>query len=80
MRSLWYSDIRNLKMTVMKSLLKMVVRMVIGIVLGLVYGWFVLSFAWSFDDMSVAEKIAGVVYGFCMMPLYECITRALRLQ
>lgn len=54
--------------------------MAVALVLGLVCMWFVLSFAWSADEMSVAEKAAGVVYGILMVPLYEGIKRVLRLQ
>lgn len=54
--------------------------MLIVMMLGLVYMWFVLSFAWSLDDMSVTEKIAGVAYAFLMMPIYEGIKRLLRLS
>lgn len=54
--------------------------MLVAVVLGLVYMWFVLSFAWSLDDMSVVEKIAGVAYAFLMMPIYEDIKRLLRLS
>ncbi len=54
--------------------------MLVALVLGLVYMWFALSFAWSLDDMSVVEKIAGVAYAFLMMPIYEGIKRLLRLS
>lgn len=64
----------------MKRFLKETVKMLIAVMLGLVYMWFALSFAWSLDDMSVAEKIAGVAYAFLMMPIYEGIKRLLRLS
>ena len=64
----------------MKSVLKEVVKMAIVIVLALIYGWFCLSFAWSLDDMSTAEKVAGVMWGFLMVPMYEGVKRVLRLQ
>ena len=54
--------------------------MSVALVLGLVGMWFVLSFAWSADEMTVAEKAAGVVYGILMMPMYEGIKRILRLR
>lgn len=64
----------------MKKFLNETVKMLVAVVLGLVYMWFVLSFAWSLDDMSVVEKIAGVAYAFLMMPIYEDIKRLLRLS
>ncbi len=64
----------------MKKIFKEAVKMLLAVVLGLVYMWFALSFAWSLDDMSVAEKIAGVAYAFLMMPIYEGIKRLLRLS
>ena len=48
-------------------------KMLLAVMLGLVYIWFILSFKWSFDDMSTAEKIIGIVYAFVMIPLYEGI-------
>lgn len=63
----------------MKRFLKETVKMLVAVVLGLMYMWFALSFAWSLDDMSVAEKIAGVAYAFLMMPIYESIKKLLRL-
>lgn len=64
----------------MKAILNEVAKMAIAIVLGLVYGWFCLSFAWSLDDMSTAEKVAGVLYGFLMVPMYEGMKRMLGLR
>lgn len=64
----------------MKRIFKEAVKMLVAVVLGLVYMWFALSFAWSLDDMSVVEKIAGVAYTFLMMPIYEGIKKLLRLS
>lgn len=54
--------------------------MQVAVMFGLVYVWFALSFAWSLDDMSVAERIAGVAYILLMMPMYEGIKRLLGLK
>lgn len=64
----------------MKRFLKKTVKMLVAVVLGLVYMWFMLSFAWSLDNMSVAEKIAGVAYAFLMMQIYEGVKKLLRLS
>ena len=64
----------------MKKIYSETLKMSVALVLGLVGMWFVLSFAWSADEMTVAEKAAGVVYGILMMPLYEGIKRILRLR
>lgn len=64
----------------MKRFMKAVLRFMLAFLLGVVGMWFVLSFAWSSDEMSVAEKAVGVVYGILMVPLYEVITRVLRLR
>ena len=64
----------------MKTIFSETVKTVVALVLGLVGMWFVLSFAWSLDEMSVAEKAAGVVYGILMVPMYEGIKRVLRLR
>lgn len=53
--------------------------MLVALMLGLVYMWFVLSFAWSLDDMSMAEKVIGVTYTFLMIPIYEGVKKLLRL-
>lgn len=64
----------------MKTIISETVKTVVALVLGLVGMWFVLSFAWSLDEMSVAEKAAGVVYGILMVPMYEGIKRVLKLR
>ena len=64
----------------MKKIYSETLKMSVALVLGLVGMWFVLSFAWSADEMTVAEKAAGVVYGILMMPMYEGIKRILRLR
>lgn len=55
----------------MKWIFKEAVKMMLAVFLGLVYLWFLLSFTWSMDDMSVAEKVIGVTYTFLMLPIYE---------
>ena len=64
----------------MKTIISETLKMAVALVLGLVGMWLVLSFAWSADEMSVAEKAAGVVYFILMMPLYEGIKCVLRLR
>lgn len=64
----------------MKTLLKELARISIAIVMSLVYAWFLLSFAWSIDEMSKLEKCAGIVYGFVMVPLYCKLTDAIGLR
>ena len=64
----------------MKTIISETLKMAVALVLGLVGMWFVLSFAWSAEEMSVAEKAAGVVYFILMMPLYEGIKCVLRLR
>ena len=64
----------------MKRIFKEAVKMQVAVMFGLVYVWFALSFAWSLDDMSVAERIAGVAYILLMMPMYEGIKRLLGLK
>lgn len=64
----------------MKKFFNEVAKMLIAVVLGLVYMWFALSFAWSIDDMSVAEKIAGMAYTFLMMPMYYGLKKLFRLS
>lgn len=54
--------------------------MLVAVVLGLVYVWFVLSFAWNLDDMSMTEMIMGVAYVLLMMPMYEGVKRLLGLE
>lgn len=64
----------------MKTLLKELARISIALVLFLVYAWFLLSFAWSIDEMSQLEKCVGIVYGFVMVPLYCKLTDAMGLR
>lgn len=63
-----------------KYILDEVVKLLTAVVLGLVYMWFVLSFAWSLDDMSVTERIIGVTYIFLVMPIYEGVKRLMGLD
>lgn len=63
-----------------KYILDEVVKLLTAVVLGLVYMWFVLSFAWSLDDMSVTERIIGVAYIFLVMPIYEGVKRLMGLD
>lgn len=46
-------------------------KLLTAVMLGLFYMWFLLSFAWSLDDMSMAEKTMGMAYVFLMIPIYE---------
>ena len=64
----------------MKKVLKAGVRFLIAITMGLVYMWFLLSFAWSLDEMSLLEKCIGIIYGFVMVPLYYKLTDAMGLR
>lgn len=64
----------------MRNILKEVAKMSIAFVLGIIYMWFALSFAWSLDDMSTAEKVAGIAYGFAMIPMYEGIKKVTGLR
>lgn len=64
----------------MEKIISETLKMVVALVLGLVCMWIVLSFAWSADEMSVAEKVAGVIYIILMVPLYEGIKRVLGLR
>lgn len=54
----------------MKKVLKEAAKMLLAVALGLIYMWFLLSFKWCFDDMSTAEKVVGIAYGFVMVPMY----------
>lgn len=64
----------------MQKMFREAVKIPVAVVLSLVYMWFALSFAWSLDDMSVAEKVLGVAYAFLMMPIYEGIKRLVGLK
>ena len=64
----------------MKTIISETVKTVVALVLGLVGMWFVLSFVWSADEMSVAEKAAGVLWSILVVPMYEGIKRVLRLR
>ena len=59
----------------MKKVLNEMSKFSIALVLVLIYMWFFMSFAWSLDDMSTAEKVSGIVYGFAMVPMYELIKK-----
>lgn len=56
----------NKEERIMKTLLKMV----LALTLGLIWIWFVLSFKWSYEDMSMAEKVVGIIYSVTMVPIY----------
>lgn len=64
----------------MKNVLKIVMKLMIAFVFGIVCMWFVFSFKWSMDDMSVLEKIVGIAYLCAMVPLYFGTIRLLRLD
>ena len=61
-------------------ILNEMLKAVIIVVLMLVLGWFVLSAAWSADEMSLLEKMAGFVYSLAMVPLYYGLKGVLRLR
>ena len=63
----------------MKKLLNEMIKVLVAVILCMACLWFVLSFAWSSDDMSTAEKIAGVVMFLCVGPMYEGLKRVMRL-
>lgn len=63
----------------MKKLLQEMIKALVALSLGVFFMWFLLSFGWSGDEMSVSEQILGVVYGFVMVPLYEGIKKVMRL-
>lgn len=64
----------------MRSLLSEIVKLCISTTLGLVFMWFVLSFSWSRDEMSVAEQVIGVVYMLLAVPCYYGIKKVMRLR
>jgi len=64
----------------MKKIISETLKILVALLLSLLGVWFVLSFAWSSDDMSLTEKCIGVLYCMLMMPLYEGIKRVLRLR
>ena len=64
----------------MKKVLNVVAKFSIAFVLGLIYMWFFLSFGWSIDEMSAAEKVAGIIYSFAMIPMYEGIKKMTGLR
>lgn len=63
------------KKEIMKKVLKSSAKFLIALLLDLAYGWFALSSAFSADEMSEVEKVAGVVYSVTMIPLYIGVTR-----
>lgn len=64
----------------MKKVLNEVAKFSIAFVLGLIYMWFFLSFGWSLDEMSSAEKVAGIIYSFAMIPMYYVIKKMTGLR
>lgn len=53
--------------------MKTILKMTLATFLGLIYLWFLLSFAWSLDEMSVTEKLIGIIYSVLIIPVYEGI-------
>ena len=64
----------------MNKVLKAGVRFLIALTMGMVYAWFALSIKWSLDDMSVLEKVVGIVYVFVMVPGYFKLTEVMGLR
>lgn len=64
----------------MKRVLNEIAKIIIAFSLLVLYVWFVVSFAWSKEDMTSLEKFIGVVYGFAVIPLYEVLTRVFKLR
>lgn len=64
----------------MKSVLNELIKVAIALVLGLVFMWFLLSLSWSRDEMSVAERVVGVVYMMLAVPCYYGIKKVLGLR
>lgn len=64
----------------MKSIMNEMAKTAIALVLGLIGMWFLLSFAWSADEMSVAEKAAAVIWSILVVPMYEGIKRVAGLR
>ena len=60
--------------------MKSILKYSIAFVLGLIYMWFILSFGWSLDDMSLAERTAGVIYIHAMIPMYDGIKKMTGLR
>lgn len=50
--------------------MKALMKIMLALTLVLIWIWFVLSFKWSYEDMSPAEKVVGVVYIVTMVPIY----------
>lgn len=64
----------------MKKFFNELAKVAIAIVLGLIGMWFLLSFSWSHDEMSMAEKVAGVLYSMVALPCYYGIKNVLGLR
>ncbi len=64
----------------MKSILNDMMKIVIIAVLGLVYVWFIVSLAWSRDEMSRTEVLLAIAYSISVLPLYEGIKRVMGLR
>lgn len=52
----------------------------ITVALLLVLGWFALSAAWSGEEMTLMERLAGFVYSVAMVPTYYGMKRLLGLR
>lgn len=53
-----------------ERVMKTMMKMTLAVFLALVWMWFALSFKWSYQDMSMAEKVVGIVYMLTMVPIY----------
>ena len=63
----------------MKKSVSAGIRFLLALVMGMVYMWFVLSFAWSLDEMSTLERCVGVSYILLSVPVYYGVVKVLRL-
>lgn len=64
----------------MRKMLNELAKTAIAVVLGMFYMWFLLSFAWSAGEMSLVEKIVGLLYGAALVPAYEFIKKVAGLR
>ena len=54
----------------MKTFFSLALKLAFALAFSIVFMWFFFSFAWSFDEMSMFEKVAGVVYFIVVVPFY----------
>ena len=61
---------RQVVMRVLRILGRLLMRAAIIFLLGMTGMWFVLSFAWSREEMSILEQVVGVVYLAVVVPAF----------